>query len=145
MERSTVKTPKNGPMDRLFLAVQEIVRGTRQVLAEHSKTSPGRVELRNPVIFTGTDMRVTIEAGPSVAMRNVIEGARQNASGEPVAVRGDAALADAMTLLAQYAAEVKDSQSDGKEAWDDLRSARLFDRLVNCVRALDALRAGAPA
>lgn len=75
-----VKTPKNSPIEVLYTAAKEIVDGTRRVFAEQGHD--GR-EIRLPILMHGTDMRVTIEAGPRIAARNVIEHAQMEATGRP--------------------------------------------------------------
>ena len=70
-----------GPIADLYTAACKIVEGTRKVFTEHGKDAR---ELRLPILMHGTDMRVTIEAGPKIAARNAIEHAQMEASGKPV-------------------------------------------------------------
>ena len=99
------KTPKNSPVAVLYTAAKEIVDGTRKVFAQQGQD--GR-EIRLPILMHGTDMRVTIEAGPKIAARNAIEHAQMEASGEPVEpiVDMSRALNEAMALLALYAVDL---------------------------------------
>ena len=101
-----VKTPKDGPIDRLYRAAVEIVDGTRKVFAQQGHDPR---EVRLPILMHGTDMRVTIEAGPAVAARNAVEHAQMQASGKPAepAVDMSRVLRDAAAIIKQSADETR--------------------------------------
>lgn len=110
-----VKTSEQSPVAVLYRAAKAIVDGTRQVFADNGKDAS---ELRLPILMHGTDMRVTIEAGPRVAARNAIEEAQSKASGKP-APTPDAtkALRDSQILLMQYAAHLRGQCTSGLGEW----------------------------
>lgn len=120
-------------LPRLFDAVQDIVTGTRGVI---DKTSGGgqNAALHIPVHFAGTDMRVTIEAGPGIAALNAIQGAQMQASGKP-ATSLTMPITEAMTLLALHAAELRlaDKGTDGKRKSD-------IENIVRVISDLEALK-----
>ena len=101
-----VKTPKDGPIDRLYRAAVEIVDGARKVFAQQGHDPR---EVRLPILMHGTDMRVTIEAGPAVAARNAVEHAQMQASGKPAepAVDMSRVLRDAAAIIKQSADETR--------------------------------------
>lgn len=101
-----VKTPKDGPIDRLYRAAVEIVDGTRKVFAQQGHDPR---EVRLPILMRGTDMRVTIEAGPAVAARNAVEHAQMQASGKPAepVVDMSRVLRDAAAIIKQSADETR--------------------------------------
>ena len=101
-----VKTPKDGPIERLYKAAVEIVDGTRKVFAQQSHDPR---EVRLPILMHGTDMRVTIEAGPAVAARNAVEHAQMQASGKPAepVVDMSRVLRDAAAIIKQSADETR--------------------------------------
>jgi|GEM_PF-4454444 hypothetical protein len=74
------KTQKSSPIEALYVAAREIVDGTRGVFEKSGKDAR---EIRLPILMHGTDMRVTIEAGPKIAARNAIEEAKMKATGQP--------------------------------------------------------------
>lgn len=101
-----VKTPACNPIEALYVAARSIVDNTRKVFADHGKDAS---ELRLPILMHGTDMRVTIEAGPKVAARNAIENTKIKATDKPEP-RVDMSLVinEAKALIAAYASEVHD-------------------------------------
>lgn len=130
-------------MPRLFAAVQDIVQGTRGAI---SKTQVGgqNASLHIPVHFAGTDMRVTIEAGPGIAALNAIQGAEMKASGKPART---SAITEAMLLLALHAAELRqdnlelqDVHPQGAE-WTDEKDRQTFENTLRVVRELESLKA----
>lgn len=132
-------------MPRLFAATQDIVQGTRGAI---SKTQGGgqNASLHIPVHFAGTDMRVTIEAGPGIAALNAIQGAEMKASGKPSA-DGTSAITEAMLLLALHAAELRqdnlelqDVHPQGAE-WTDEQDRQTFENTLRVVRELESLKA----
>jgi hypothetical protein len=121
-------------MRRLFQATKDVVDGTRKAYADAGM--PGAQELRVPVLFQGTDMRVTIEAGPGVAMRNALENAQMKASDKPAKEPGLDARLEALTLLSIYASELKSMQAvNGKFVSPD--DERHFNRVVMAMKMLD--------
>lgn len=78
------KANNDSPVALIYTAAKEIIDGTRRVLDEHDRDA---TEIRIPIIMHGTDMRVTIEAGPKVAARNLIEQAQVKASIMPAATK----------------------------------------------------------
>lgn len=78
--KATAKTTRRSPIHRLYEAAKEIVDGTRKVFIEQGQDAR---EVRLPILMHGTDMRVTIQAGPNVAARNAIEHAQMKASDNP--------------------------------------------------------------
>lgn len=130
-------------MPRLYAAVSDIVIGTRQVI---EKTGDGKhAALHIPVHFAGTDMRVTIEAGPGIAALNAIQGAQMKASGSP-STDTLGVIGEAMMLLALHAAELRqdnldlqDTHPQGAE-WTDEQDRKTFERCLRVVRGLEALR-----
>lgn len=140
-----VKTPKDGPIERLYEAVQDIVQGVRGAI---SKTQVGgqNASLHIPVHFAGTDMRVTIEAGAGIAALNAIQGAEMKASGKPAA-DWTSAITEAMLLLALHAAELRqdnlelqDVHPQGAE-WTDEQDRQTFENILRVVRDLESLKA----
>jgi len=121
-------------MRRLYQATSDIVAGMRKVYAENDMPSSG--EIRVPVLFRGTDMRVTIEAGQGVAMRNAVEHAQMSASDKPVNEPGLSARGEAITLLAMYASEIKDN-STASGRFVDPDDEKFFNRVVSAMKALD--------
>jgi hypothetical protein len=100
-----VKTPKDGPIHILYTAAKQIVDGTRDVFQKQGQDAR---EVRLPILMHGTDMRVTIEAGPTIAARNAIEHAQMSASGKPVedTVNMSKAIDEARALLGLYRADL---------------------------------------
>jgi hypothetical protein len=85
-----------GPVADLYKAAREIADKTAAVMREHGKVS----DVRIPVLMRGTDLRVTIESGPTIAARNAIEHAQMQATDRPIKDdRGDT-LRQAMALIA---------------------------------------------
>ncbi len=124
-------------MPRLHQAVTDIVAATRGVFVEQGHATHGHnIDLRLPVLFSGTDMRCTIEAGPSTARRNAIENAQMHASGKPATEPGLDARQEAVQLLTMYATEFKDSESLAGRFIDPDDEA-FFTRIVNAIKALD--------
>jgi hypothetical protein len=127
----TVKTPAGSPVEALYTAARSIVDNTRKVFSEHGKDA---TELRVPILMHGTDMRVTIEAGPKVAARNAIEEAQSKASGKPEPrVDMTAVLNEAKALIAAYASQAHDridasdhdhDQVDEKIVWRCLATTK---------------------
>lgn len=120
---------------RLHDAAQDIVQGFRNVSADVYKTPQHNAEVRIPVLMQGTDMRVTIEAGPSVVMRNAVENAAMKASDKPYLAAGDEAKQEAVAVLAVYASEIKAASFDGE--WMDAEDERHFVRVVAAMKALE--------
>lgn len=120
MSTSTkVKTPKGGPIERLYLAADEIVSKTRAAFRDAGQSSP---EIRLPILIHGTDMRITIQAGPQIAARNAIERAQMQASGKPVEPMVDMSrtLQTAKALLGIMAADAeakRRSADQGSQEW----------------------------
>lgn len=100
----TKKTPQ-GPIADLYAAARKIVDGTRKVFTKNGHDAR---ELRLPILIHGTDMRVTIEAGPKIAARNAIEHAQMEASGKPVEPTVDmsAVINESRMLLGLYASDL---------------------------------------
>lgn len=120
---------------RLHDAAQDIVQGFRNVSADVYKTPQHNAEVRIPVLMQGTDMRVTIEAGPSVVMRNADENAAMKASDKPYLAAGEEAKQEAVAVLAVYASEIKAASFDGE--WMDAEDERHFVRVVAAMKALE--------
>lgn len=134
---ASVKTPKNGPIERLYLAAREIVDGTRGVISREGRDAR---EVRIPILIHGTAMRITLEDGPAVAARNAIENAQMQASGKPVEPTIDmtAVLKEADALLGLYAADLmalaRTVESGGAE------HHRCLDTAKRCVDTVAGLR-----
>lgn len=131
-----VKTPKDSPIAVLYSAASRIVAETRKVFENNGQDAR---EIRLPILMHGTDLRVTIEAGPKIAARNAIEHAQMQASGKPVEPTVDMGkvIDEARTLLAQYASEIKVSRTYLQEHWDQgCQDRRLYDRCVDAVKGL---------
>lgn len=131
-----VKTPKDSPIAVLYSAASRIVAETRKVFENNGQDAR---EIRLPILMHGTDLRVTIEAGPKIAARNAIEHAQMQASGKPVkpTVDMDKVIDEARALLAQYASEIKVSRTYLQEHWDqNCQDRRLYDRCVATVKGL---------
>lgn len=90
---------------RLHDAAQDIVQGFRNVSADVYKTPQHNAEVRIPVLMQGTDMRVTIESGPSVAMRNAVEHAAMKASDKPYLAAGEEAKQEAVAVVGTFDAK----------------------------------------
>lgn len=132
-----VKTPKSSPIHVLYTAAKEIVDGTRQVFERQGQDAR---EIRLPILMHGTDMRVTIEAGPKVAARNAIEHAQMEASGKPVEPTIDMGktLQEAQMLLGLYATDLEAEHQKlapgGGADWH-----RTKDYKARCIAAMQAL------
>lgn len=102
------KPHRGNSVEQLYLSAKDIVQVYRKTLREHGFDGS---EVRIPVLVSGTDMRIMIMAGPSIAARNVTEGARMNASGEPLGGPQEAlqTLSEAKALLLGYAAHLRAS------------------------------------
>lgn len=122
---------------RLYDAARDIVDGTRNASADVYKTPQHNAEVRIPVLMQGTDMRVTIESGPSVAMRNAVEHAAMKASDKPYLAAGEEAKQEAVAVLAVYASEIKAASFDGE--WMDAEDERHFVRVVAAMKALEVM------
>ena len=121
---------------RLFEAASDIVQGTRKVMAESTGKPHHNAEVRIPILISGTDMRVTVEAGPSVAMRNAVEDAAMKASDKPYVAAGAEAKSEAVALLAIYASEIKSAGQCADGKWMDAEDERHFGRVVSTMKAL---------
>lgn len=121
---------------RLFEAASDIVHGTRNVMHESTGKPHHHAEVHIPILFGGTDMRVTVEAGPSVAMRNAVENAAMQASDKPYIAPGAKAKSEAVALLATYASEIKDAGQCLEGKWMDAEDERHFGRVVAAMKAL---------
>lgn len=110
------KTSKNGPVPRLYEAALEIVQGTRGVFERSGKDAR---EIRVPILIHGTDMRITIEAGPKIAARNAIEHAQMEASGKPAApmVEMSKTVTNAQSLMHRAAQQIADICTDNRGEW----------------------------
>lgn len=130
------KTPKNSPIAILYTAAKEIVDGTRRVFSEQGQDAR---EIRLPILMQGTDMRVTIEAGPKIAARNAVEHAQMQASGKPVEpiVSVRKTIEEVRFLLGIYASEIKDSRKFDEEDWEKgCQDRKTFDRILAALGAL---------
>lgn len=130
------KTPKNNPVAALYQAAKEIVDGTRKVFEQQGHDAR---EVRLPILMHGTDMRVTIEAGPKIAARNAVEHAQMQASGKPAEPTVDvsAALQEAQMLLGLFAADLAAENrrhETGTGAWERSRAYGL-----RCEKAIQQL------
>ena len=140
MQHKTRVNPKGrGPMQDMYAAVKGIVDATRAAIEKDG--GPKNAELRIPVMFGGEDMLCTIEAGPSILMRNAVEHASMSASGEPYKYPGEDVVRDAVQILAVYASEIKDSSMDRSGSWKTEKDRKWFERVVGTMRELDAFRA----
>ena len=112
-----VKTPKHSPIAILYGAAKEIIDGTRKVFEQQGQDAR---ELRLPILMHGTDMRVTIEAGPAIAARNAVEHAQMKASGKPVEPTIDISktIAETIELLTEEARLEKESHTFADGKWD---------------------------
>lgn len=130
-------------MPRLHQAVSDIVEATRGVFVAQGRVAGGdgrNIDLRLPVLFGGTDMRCTIEAGPTTARRNAIENAQMSASGKPTDTDAQRALRDAMAVITEYAIKLVAADfCDTTGAWENAYSMRAFERCIGAVKALDHL------
>jgi hypothetical protein len=89
-------TKSQSPVADLYKAARTIADKTAAVMREHGNVG----DVRIPVLMQGTDLRVTIESGPTIAARNAIEHAQMQAADRPIKDdRGDA-LRQAMALIA---------------------------------------------
>jgi len=134
-----VKTPKNSPVAVLYTAAKEIVDGTRKVFTENGQDAR---ELRLPILIHGTDMRITIEAGPKVAARNAIEEAQSKATGKPVEPTVDMTrvLNEARTLLGNDAEALKHAHTINSEWCGSEPEARAaYERYLAAIRGLNEL------
>ena len=134
-----VKTPKNSPVAVLYTAAQEIVDGTRKVFTQNGQDAR---ELRLPILIHGTDMRITIQAGPKIAARNAIEEAQSKATGKPVEPTVDMTkvLNEARYLLGIYASEIKDSRTYKQADWDaGCQDRKTYDRIQAALAGLNEI------
>lgn len=131
-----VNTPKNSPIAVLYTAAKEIVDSTRGVFAKQGKDAR---ELRLPILMHGTDMRVTIEAGPQVAARNAIEEAQMKVTGKPVEPSVDMtrALYEAKALLATDAASLRAAHTiNGEWPETEADAKASYDRYIAAIHGL---------
>ncbi len=131
------KTPKNSPVAHIYAAAKQIVDGTRKVFAQQGQDAR---EIRLPILMHGTDMRVTIEAGPKIAARNAIEQAQMKSSGKPVEPTVDSTktIAEARSLIALYAADLEAQHQraeTGGSEWHRTKDCR--QRCLATSRGLD--------
>lgn len=140
MQKTRVNPRANGPMQNMHAAVKGIVDATRAAIEKDG--GPKNAELRIPVIFGGEDMRCTVEAGPSVAMRNAVEHASMIASGAPYKYPGEDVVRDAVQILAIYASEIKDDSCDRSGTWKSEKDRKWFEQVSGAMRELDAFLAG---
>lgn len=133
-----VKTPKNSPIAVLYTAAREIVDGTRGVFERNGHDAR---EIRLPILMHGTDMRVTIEAGPKVAARNAIEEAQSKASGRPVEPTIDTGrvIANAKRLLLDDARALHAAHTLNGEWGDEVEAKALHDHCLETVEGLTQL------
>jgi len=124
---------------RLYDAASDIVQCTRNASADVFKTPQHDAAVHIPILMQGTDMRVTIEAGPNVAMRNAVEHAAMQASNKPYIEPGADAKQEAVALLAIYASEVKDANACADGKWMDAEDERHFVRIVAAMKALEVV------
>lgn len=130
---------------RLFDAVSDIVDGTRDVMVKMGDARhPQQITLVTPVLFQGTDMRCTIEAGPGIAARNAIEHAQMKASDQPVINNKAEVLREALTLLSYYAREIKETECTPNDGdcgthWDDPHIEQFYQRLCKSVADMETL------
>lgn len=123
---------------RLHDAARDIVDGARTASADVYKKPQHNSEVRIPILMQGTDMRVTVEAGPGVAMRNAIEHAAMKASDKPFIASGEEARQEAVAVLAIYASEIKAASFEGGE-WMDAEDQRHFARVAAAMKALEVM------
>lgn len=69
--------------ERLHKAAAEIVATTRKAIESSGEPHPERIPLYLPVMIHGTDLRIAIESGPSIAAQNAICRAQGKAGGSP--------------------------------------------------------------
>lgn len=123
-------------MPRLYQACCDIVQGVRSAHASTGQSADA--EMRIPVLFKGTDMRCTIEAGSGTAMRNAVQHAQMQGTNKPAAEPGLDARLEAITLLGIYASEIKDSNTlGGRDKWDDPKEEKHFRRILSAMRSLE--------
>lgn len=133
------KTTKRSPIHTLYMAAKEIVDGTRRVFAENGQDAR---EIRVPILIHGTDMRITLEAGPKIAARNAIEEAQSKASGKPAEPTVDMsqALNEARTLLETDAQALKQAHTvNGEWPKDEPEAHAAFQRYMAAIRGLNEL------
>lgn len=111
----------DNPIHKLFVAACEIVDKTRQAFRESGQNG---AELRLPIVMQGTDIRVVIEAGPSIAARNAMETAHGRATGAPLPDRAGA-LRDAIRILSNVAKDVEDDTSQAAYIMQTVRALEL--------------------
>lgn len=132
-------------LPRLYEAVCDIVHGTRGAIGK-TMGDTQNASLHIPVHFAGTDMRVTIEAGPGIAALNAIQGAQMQASGKP-ATDTTGVISEAMVLLALHAAELRQDNLDLRDVhphgaeWTDAQDKQTFEHIQRVLSSLDTLRA----
>lgn len=67
MKTTTIKPPKGNAMERLHDAARDIVDGVRKAARSTGQKGTANLPVHIPVLMAGTNMRVVIEAGPSIA------------------------------------------------------------------------------
>ena len=89
-----------------------------------------------PILMHGTDMRVTIEAGPKIAARNAIEHAQMEASGKPVEPTVDisAVINEARMLIGLYAADLNAENRKTETGSADWHRTKAYAE--RCVQAI---------
>lgn len=93
------RRPENA-FDRLYAAAVEIADTARGVVNNEGP----RADLYLPIQISGTDMRICIEQGPSIAAANAIGKAKSESGGVPDK-RFEEALRQAVDVLARISHE----------------------------------------
>ncbi len=107
--------PKN-VFDRLNKAAGEIVGIVRKAMADSGEAHPERIPLYMPVVIAGTDLRVVIEAGPTVAANNAIQQAMACAGAVPKLSFAEA-VRQAADIIASQAVTLGAEHDELREQW----------------------------
>lgn len=133
-----MKTKRNRPQnafDRLDAAATEILNIAVKAFEEAGQPVG---DLYLPIIIGGTDRRIAIESGPSIAASNAIHQAQGRAGQAPTMTHNDA-VRKAADLLAAHAESLKESHTVGG-AWPDDNDAR--EHYDNMLTVIDGLKRG---
>ncbi|MEW6612727.1 MAG: hypothetical protein AB1409_08300 [Pseudomonadota bacterium] len=126
-------------MDRLYAAAAEIVATARDALRESGERHPERVPLYMPVMISGTDLRIVIESGPSIAASNAIHAAQGRAGQTPAMTFRDATRR-AADLLAEHAEGLRQGHTrlDDRDDWcGDSEVREHYEQILEVIGALN--------
>lgn len=138
MKTTTIKPPKGNAMERLHDAARDIVDGVRKAARSTGQKGTANLPVHIPVLMAGTDMRVVIEAGPSIAAQNASNHAAMQAGTVPAMPYMDAVRRAGDILTREARILARDHTVAG--AWGDdpenLTAKEQHDEMLKVAEAL---------